>query len=111
MGQEQSLESLTVKELRAMAMGMEGLTGVSAMKKEDLIIELKKARGIPSVKTREKPILNIIELKKEIAALKKRRDQLLEDEDKASAAHLRKRLSRYKKLTRRLSRLAEKKTA
>ena len=111
MEQEKSLDSLTVKELRAMAMGMEGLTGVSAMKKEDLIAALKKARGIPSVQTREKPILNIIELKKEIATLKKKRDQLLETGDKASAAYLRRRLSRCKKLTRRLSRLAEKKTA
>lgn len=111
MESERALESYTVKELRAMAAEVEGLTGISAMKKEGLIDALKKARGIPSKALREKPILNILELKKTIAALKKRRDELRQEGDMASAAHLRKRISHYKKLTRKLSRSAEKKTA
>ncbi len=40
------LEKMTVKDLRAMALNIPGITGVHAMKKEELIAEIKEAKGI-----------------------------------------------------------------
>ncbi|MGD8900434.1 MAG: Rho termination factor N-terminal domain-containing protein, partial [Desulfobacterales bacterium] len=43
---EKPLEKMTVKELREIAKDIPGITGVHAMKKEELINGIKEARGI-----------------------------------------------------------------
>jgi hypothetical protein len=97
---EKPLEKMTVKELREMAKGIPGITGVHAMKKDALIVEIKKAKGI-----KDEPIkkadASIADLKKKIKALKVQRQEALEAKDKKKATIFKRRISRLKKKTRR----------
>ena len=97
---EKPLEKMTVKELRDMAKGIPGITGVHGMKKDDLIVEIKKAKGI-----KDEPIkkadASIADLKKQIKALKVQRQEALEAKDKKKATIFKRRISRLKKKTRR----------
>ena len=97
---EKPLEKMTVKELREMAKNIPGITGVHGMKKDDLIVEIKKAKGI-----KEEPIkkadASIADLKQKIKALKVQRREALEAKDKKNATIFKRRISRLKKKTRR----------
>lgn len=99
---EKPLEKMTAKELREMALGLPGVHGVHAMKKEELISAIRKARGItePEVK-KEKVVLNISELKQKVKELRAKREELLQQRNYKMAEILRKRISRLKKKTRR----------
>jgi cell division protein FtsX len=104
MEKETSLEKLTVKELKEMALAMGGITGVTAMKKEELLTAIKEAKGIPIQKTREKPVDTIVEIKKKMRELRVKRAELREAGKVEKTGLLKKRLSRLKKKTRRLAR-------
>ena len=97
---EKPLEKMTVKELREMAKDIPGITGVHGMKKDELIVEIKKAKGI-----KDEPIkkadASIAELKQKIKALKGQRREALEVKDKKKATIFRRQISRLKKKTRR----------
>jgi hypothetical protein len=97
---EKPLEKMTVKELREMAKDIPGITGVHAMKKDELMVEIKKAKGI-----KDEPIkkadASIAELKQKIKALKAQRREALEAKDKKKATIFKRRISRLKKKTRR----------
>jgi hypothetical protein len=97
---EKPLEKMTVKELREMAKDIPGITGVHGMKKDELIVEIKKAKGI-----RDEPIkkadASVAELKQKIRALKAQRRDALEAKDKKKATIFKRRISRLKKKTRR----------
>ena len=97
---EKPLEKMTVKELREMAKDIPGITGVHAMKKDELIVEIKKAKGI-----KDEPIkkadASIADLKQKIKALKAQRREALEAKDKKKATIFKRRISRLKKKTRR----------
>ncbi len=99
---EKPLEKMTAKELREMALGLPGVHGVHAMKKEELISAIRKARGItePEAK-KEKVVLNISELKQKVKELRAKREELLQQRNYRMAEILRKRISRLKKKTRR----------
>ena len=105
MENEKPLEKYTVKELKAIAIEMEGITGASAMKKDELIDAIKKVKGIPvPVKeVKEKPVESVVELKKIIKELKSKMGELREKGDKAQTNFLRKRINRLKKKTRKLA--------
>ena len=107
---EKPLEKMTAKELREMAMGLPGVHGVHAMKKEELITAIRAAKGITEPETKkekvvlakkEKVILTISELKKKAKELKLKREELLQQRNWKMAGILRKRISRLKKMTRR----------
>jgi len=109
---EKPLERMTAKELREMALGMGGIDGVHAMKKEELITAIRKAKGLPQVegkkekapaKKKEKIILTKPELKKKVRELRVKREEALQQKNLKMAEILRKRISRYKKMTRRLA--------
>lgn len=104
MEKEKPLEELTVKELKEMALTLGSISGVSAMKKAELIQAIKQARGIPEKEIREKPIETVIELKRRFGELRTRRDELKQDGKKTEARFLKKRMSRLKKRTRRMTR-------
>jgi hypothetical protein len=91
---------MTVKELREMAKDIPGITGVHGMKKDELIVEIKKAKGI-----KDEPIkkadASIADLKQKIRALKAQRREALEAKDKKKATIFKRRISRLKKKTRR----------
>ena len=97
---EKPLEKMTVKELREMAKDIPGITGVHGMKKDELIVDIKKAKGI-----KDEPIkkadASIAELKQKIKALKGQRREALEAKDKRKATIFRRQISRLKKKTRR----------
>ena len=99
---EKSLEKMTVKELREMAKNIPGITGVHGMKKDELIVEIKKARGVADEPIK-KADASIAELKQKIRALKGQRREALEAKDKKKATIFKRRISRLKKKTRRVA--------
>jgi len=97
---QKSLEKMTVKELREMAKDIPQIVGVHGMKKEELIVEIKKAKGIVD-EPLKKSDASIAQLKQKIRALKIERQAALEAKDKKKATIFRRRISRLKKKTRR----------
>jgi hypothetical protein len=103
MEKEKPLEELTVKELREMALTLEGISGVSAMKKAELIHAIKEVKGVPVKEVREKPIETVIELKQRLRKLRAQREELRQEGKKTEMRFLKKQLSRLKKRTRRMA--------
>jgi protein-arginine kinase activator protein McsA len=99
---EKPLEKMTVKELREIAKDIPGVTGVHAMKKEELINGIKEARGIKD-EPLKKAVGSMRELKLKIKALKAERQAALESKDKKKATIFRRRISRLKKKTRKMA--------
>ena len=99
---DKPLEKMTVKELRELAKDIPGITGVHAMKKEELMTEIKAAKGI-----KEEPVKKVSgstrELKMQIKSLKAERQAALEAKDKKKATIFRRRISRLKKKTRKVA--------
>ena len=107
---EKSLEKMTAKELREMALGLPGIEGVHAMKKEELITAIRAAKGItePEPKKekkvfikKEKVVLTVPQLKQKVKELRAKREELLQEKNLKMAEILRRRVSRLKKRTRR----------
>jgi hypothetical protein len=100
------LEKMTAKELREVALGIPGISGVHAMKKEELLEAITKAWGIktekaPRKKKKAKPTATVAELKARIREMKAKRAEAIEKQDKKMAVIYRRRISRLKKRTRR----------
>jgi excinuclease UvrABC helicase subunit UvrB len=107
---EKSLEKMTAKELREMALGLPGIHGVHAMKKEELITAIRAAKGITEpepkkekhiIAKKEKVVLTVAELKQKVKELRVKKEELLQKRNFKMAEILRKRISRLKKRTRR----------
>ena len=99
---EKPLEKMTVKELREMAKDIPQIVGVHGMKKEELIVEIKKVKGIVD-EPLKKADASIAQLKQKIRALKIERQTAMEAKDKKKATIFRRRISKLKKMTRRLA--------
>lgn len=97
---EKVLERMTVKDLREMAKEIPEIAGVHGMKKEELIVEIKKAKGIKDEPVK-KTDASIGELKKKIRALKIERQTALAAKNKKMAGIYRRRIAKLKKKTRR----------
>ena len=97
---EKPLEKMTVKGLREMAKDIPGITGVHAMKKDELIVKIKKAKGIVDEPVK-KADASISELKQKIKGLKVERQAALVAKDRKKATIFKRRISRLKKKTRR----------
>jgi hypothetical protein len=107
---EKPLEKMTATELREMALGLSGIHGVHAMKKEELITAIRAAKGItePEPKKerktfakKEKVVFTVAQLKQKAKELRAKREELLRQRNLEMAEILRKRISRLKKKTRR----------
>jgi hypothetical protein len=107
---EKPLEKMTAKELREMALGLPGVHGVHAMKKDELIAAIRAARGITEpepkkekliVAKKEKAILTVGQLKQRIQEMRKKKEEFLQQRNWKMAEIFRKRISRLKKQTRR----------
>jgi protein-arginine kinase activator protein McsA len=107
---EKPLDKMTAKELREFVLNkkIEGLTGVHAMKKEELLKAVKEAMGIkeeeaPKIeKPRgEKKQASLKELKQKIVQLKRQKQEAISSEDKKKASILRRRINRLKKRSKR----------
>jgi cysteinyl-tRNA synthetase len=107
---EKPLEKMTAKELREMALGLPGVHGVHAMKKEELIAAIRAAKGITELEPKkekiviakkEKVVLTIAQLKQKVRELRAKREEILQQRNWKMAEILRRRISRLKKKTRR----------
>ena len=109
---EKPLDKMTVKDLRDIAKTIPGVTGTTAMKKEDLLAIVKEFRGIkeeaPASKTKKKKktpgksLLSIKEVKKEVVHLREKKKAAQQAKDKKQIDILRRRINRLKKRTRRV---------
>ena len=109
---EKPLDKMTVVELRVLAKEeIPGITGVTGMKKDQLLEAIKEARGIkdeaPAKKKKKKKIagpkkvMTVKEMKQEIIRLRIERETLRQEKDKNKLEIIRRRINRLKKLTRR----------
>jgi hypothetical protein len=98
--QVKALEKMTIKDLREMAKDLPGIVGVSGMKKEELLVAIKEAKGIKDEPVK-KADASIAEIKKKIKAFKAQRQAALEAKDSKMASIYKRRISRLKKKSRR----------
>ncbi len=104
---DKSLEKRTVKDLKEMAKEIPEISGVHGMKKDELIVAIKEAKGIQD-EPLKKSVANagsagVSEIKTKIKALKAQRRAALEASDKKMATIYRRRISRLKKKTRQVA--------
>ncbi|KMY66869.1 Rho termination protein [Desulfocarbo indianensis] len=100
---EKPLEKMTAKELREMALGIEGILGVHSMNKPELIAAIKEAKGIVDGGGKKADPAAIRAAKKKIKEIRAKREELGEDADKKQLSMMRRRISRLKKKTRALA--------
>jgi hypothetical protein len=104
--EEIDLEKMTATELREIALkNYPDITGVHAMKKEELIVAIRQARGEKVTEKKKKKAASKIkidktELKKQIRLLKAEKDRLLKGKDPKARAKVRKKIKRLKRLTK-----------
>jgi len=105
--EEKDLDKMTATELRDFALKeYPAITGVHAMKKEELIAAIHKARGEAVKKTKKKKAAAKVpidkkELKKQIRLLKSEKDKLLRGKDKKALDKVRRKIKKLKRLTKR----------
>ena len=108
---EKPLDKMTVVELREVAKKIPDVTGVSGMKKDQLLALIKEAQGIEEEKPAKKktakkkssgPIkeMTVKELKAEIVRLRAEKDELRKEGDRKKIDAMRRRINRMKKKTR-----------
>jgi hypothetical protein len=101
------LQKMTVVKLREEALKHEGLVGVHAMDKEQLITALAPRLGIDleaaTKVARAKFAGDKTALKQEIRVLKAQRDTALAEHDSAIVKQVRQRIKRHKRILRRLA--------
>jgi hypothetical protein len=106
---EVNLEKMTATELRDYALkNHPDITGVHAMKKEELLVAIKKARGEEVKETKKKKVKAKVKvkvekkaLKEKIRTLKAEKEKALQAKDRKALARLRKRIKKYKRMTKR----------
>lgn len=97
---EKPLEKMTAKELRELAMSIEGISGAHGMNKEELVSQIRKARGIEEP-AGKKSDAGVREIKQKIRELRVKHAGAVESEDARMAGIYRKRMIQLKKKTRR----------
>ncbi len=105
---EDDLEKMTAVELRELALQQyPDITGVHAMKKEELVAAIHQARGevVKEQKKKKKggPPTKVEkkDLKKRIRRLKTDRDKFLQGKDHKALARVRKKIKRLKRMAKR----------
>ncbi len=104
--EEKPLDKLTAPELREIAKGIPGVSGVHALKKLELLSVIKKHRGIKDEEAGKKPELDTKSLKQKISLLRKSKEEARETKDKKKLNIYRRRINRMKKKTRKAARAA-----
>ncbi|KPJ99181.1 MAG: hypothetical protein AMJ60_05895 [Desulfobacterales bacterium SG8_35] len=108
---EKPLDKMTVVELREVAkQEIPDITGVTGMKKDQLLEAVKEARGIvdeaPATKKKKKTAgpkkeMTVKDIKQEIVRLRAERETLRQENDKKKLEIIRRRINRLKKMSRR----------
>ena len=111
--EEKPLDKMTATELRDVAKKIAGVEGAHAMKKEQLLEVIKKARGIKEEEPGEKKEKKgaetaaiIRDLKQKIILLKQEKEAAREARDRKKLDILRRRINRLKKRTRKVAQAA-----
>ena len=93
---------MTVKELRELANKefASEIIGAHGMNKEELVIAIKKAKGI-AISEPKKKSDSVREIKQKIKQVRAKRENFVQENNKKMAAILRRRISKLKKKTRR----------
>jgi len=97
---EKPLEKMTAKELREMALSLEGIVGVHAMNKAELISNIKEARGIEDSGEKKRAV-DVRSVKSKIQELRAKQLQAKEEKNNKLVDAFRRRISNLKKKTRR----------
>jgi hypothetical protein len=109
MEDKKDLEKMTAVELRELALKEHpGITGVHAMKKEELVAAIHQVRGESTKEIKKKKAPGKLkadkkEIKKKIRQLKEDKVRLLHEGGKKSLSRLRKKIKRLKRLSQRAS--------
>lgn len=104
--EEKNLEKMTATELREYALqNYPEITGVHALKKEELLAAIHKIRGEVVKETKKKKVaakvkVDKTELKKQIRLLKAERAKLLKEHKKKDLSKVRKKIKKLKRLTK-----------
>ena len=96
---DKPLEKMTATELRELAKDLPEITGAHGMKKDELLRDIKKAKGIID-KPEKKADLSVREIKQKIRKLKIERETALKASDKKMVTIYRRRIAKLKKKTR-----------
>jgi len=96
---EKPLEKMTAKELRELALTLEGIVGVHAMNKNELISAIKEVRGI--VEEKRKKAIDVRAIKAKIEELQGKKIQAKDSGNTKLVDAFRRRISTLKKKTRR----------
>jgi hypothetical protein len=97
---QKPLDKMTAKELRELALTLEGIVGVHAMNKNELMDAVKKAKGIVEEKTKKSDV-DVRALKLKIKELHEKKEQAKVEGNKKRVDDLRRKISNIKKRTRR----------
>ncbi len=105
--EEKPLDKMTAPELREVAKAIPGVTGTSAMKKDQLLKTIKEYRGIkdevPQKTSKKKTVqvaLSPKDLKKKVILLREEKKMAQDTKDKKKSEILRRRINILKKKTR-----------
>lgn len=107
MEEKKDLEKMTAVELRELALkDYPGITGVHAMKKEELVLAIRRARGEDVKEVKKKKAVGKVkadkkEIKKQIRLLKEKKNQILAGGSKKDLTRIRRKIKRLKRLTQR----------
>jgi len=109
MEEKKELEKMTAVELRELALkDYPGITGVHAMKKEELLLAIHQARGEDIKEIKKKAAGKVKadkkEIKKRIRQLKEKKNELLSGGSKKDLIRLRRKIKRLKRLTQKAAR-------
>ena len=105
MEEEKDLEKMTAVELRELALKeYPNLTGVHALKKEELVLAIHQARGEVVKRSKKKKAAGKVkadkkEIKKRLRQLKEKKNELPAGGSKKDLIRLRRRIKRLKRLT------------
>jgi len=101
------LDKMTVKELREVAKEIPEITGATAMKKDELLAAIKKAKGIEDEKpapkkavSKSKAAVSVAEIKAKMTELRRRKESLKGQADRKTLSVLRRRINRLRKRSR-----------
>ncbi len=107
---EKPLDKMTAPELREIAKEIPGAAGIHAMKKAELLVIIKEARGLEDKKPEkkrqkkeDKPTAGVKDLKEKILQHRKEKEAAREGRDRHKVDVLRRRIKRLKRQTRKFA--------
>ena len=100
LAKEKPLGKMTAKELRELALTLEGIVGVHAMNKDELIAAVKQAKGITEEKTK-KTAVDVRAVKARIKELREKKALAKAEGNSKRVDALRRKIGNLKKQTRR----------